>query len=181
MTRQVKDWHVLVSKRRLLLGVSTTSGKSKFLKQDFFVPIVPLQNTSANCLWEGVFASSVARPTEDLVRTVLDSADLPVAVVESDGAYSNDKMVWHYLNNLPPRFVKTFRLCGNHAVHLVEAAMFSAGKDLRMLGNIYDASKVTPGLTTYPNVLLRLHFLRPALASYLIGISPPHRYPARNI
>jgi hypothetical protein len=135
------SWHIMVSKRALICGVISPDGACKFLKSGISVPIVPLHNTSASCLFFGLFNSAEGKPFEERAQEFLRAANLGVIIVECDGAYSNDKAMWHYFNTLPPELPKILRLCGNHGLHLIEMLVFHSSDAYKFLTNIYDVAK----------------------------------------
>ena len=139
--QQQKSWHVLVQKRRLICGVLSDQGRSKFVKVDVATPIVPLHNTSANCLYLGLYDSVEGKQSEAFAHEISMASDLSVLVVECDGAFANDKAIWHRFNSTDATIPKCLRLCGNHGLHLIEMLVFHTSNAYKFLSRMYDVAR----------------------------------------
>ena len=141
LNQQRAPWHVLVQRRRLITGIISEHGEN-VTKLDLRVPVAPLRSTTASALYSGLTLSGESKPFENATRRLADASDVHAFVLECDGASSNDKFFWHYMNQMPAKSLKAVRLCGNHGTHLIETALYAIGYASSFLGNGYNVAKV---------------------------------------
>ena len=67
---------------------------------DLITPAVALKGTTASAIFDGLFKSAESAQQRVFAHRVLDMATARFIVVECDGAYSNDKCIWHFFASL---------------------------------------------------------------------------------
>jgi hypothetical protein len=166
------SWHVLVSQANITLVSANDGGEWMVRHAKVLRPPVPLLDTSAAAIYDGLYDLPATIPFKDFEASLIDVAKFSFVHFDRDGASSNDLVVGARFQELPNHVFVTDHICGNHRNNLIESTII-ATHFAKLVSKMYSASLL---LRTGGYFLRLIHAVGAAVEEnheIRLGASPP--------